>query len=324
MQTPRALLALSLLVVLAGCAGLGPEVSTSGSDGGAGAASPAPGVTPGGTTYEVTVVTVVDGDTLDIRYANGSTDRVRLLGVDTPEVHAENDPAEFEGVPDTEAGWACLRSAGEDATAAVRGQVADREVTVVLDPVSDGRGDYGRLLAYVHVNGTDLNRWLLAEGHARVYDSTFSRSEDYDAVESETQDAGTGVWTCRSPGDDGGGSGVDTTASETGLAVATIHYDAAGNDNENPNDEYVVFENIGDETLALGGWTVGDEAGHTYTFPESFALGPNERVVLHTGSGADTATDLYWGRNGAVWNNGGDTVTVRDGEGRAVLERQYS
>jgi len=67
---------------------------------------------------------------------------------------------------------------------------------------SDGRGDHGRLLAYVRVDGTDLNRWLLAEGHARVYDSTFARSEDYYAVESDARDSGTGVWACRSPGDE--------------------------------------------------------------------------------------------------------------------------
>lgn len=65
----------------------------------------------------------------------------------------------------------------------------------------------------------------------------------------------------------------------------------------------MVFENAGDETLVLGGWTVSDGAGHTYTFPDSFTLGPGEQVVFHTGSGTDTATDLYWGRNGAVWNN---------------------
>lgn len=48
METPRALLAFSLLVVLAGCAGLGADVSTAGSDGEAGTPSSGPGATPGG------------------------------------------------------------------------------------------------------------------------------------------------------------------------------------------------------------------------------------------------------------------------------------
>src|SRR6056297_1742341 len=40
----------------------------------------------------VTVVEVVDGDTMDVRFENGTVERVRLLGVDTPEVYGGNDP----------------------------------------------------------------------------------------------------------------------------------------------------------------------------------------------------------------------------------------
>jgi micrococcal nuclease len=308
-----------VLVVLAGCAGAGLDVSTG--DGAAEPRTAGDGATgPGGdgSTYAVTVVSVVDGDTIDVRYPNGTTERVRLLGVDTPEVHAENDPPEFEDVPDTEAGRDCLRAAGEDASAAVRQRVADRQVTLVVDPVADRRGGFGRLLAYVRVNGTDLNRWLLAEGHARVYDSTFSRSEAYYDAETGAQDAGRGLWTCRTPGSGGG-----DTATDGPLAVADVHYDAAGNDNENLNDEYVVFESTAESTLALGGWTVSDEAGHSYAFPDGFMLGPGELVTLYTGSGTDDPTALYWGQTGAVWNNGGDTVTVRNANGTAVLRYGY-
>jgi micrococcal nuclease len=308
---PAVVAVLSVLVVLAGCAGAGLDASSG--DGAAG-----PGSTSDGSTYEVTVVSVVDGDTIDVRYANGTTERVRLLGVDTPEVHTGADPSEFEGVPETEAGRDCLRAAGEDASSAVRQRVGHSEATLVVDPVADGRGDYGRLLAYVQVNGTDLNQWLLAEGHARVYDSTFSRSEAYYDAEAEAADAGRGLWTCRTPGSDG-----TETPTESGLAVADVHYDAAGNDNENLNDEYVVFENVAESTLAFGGWTVSDEAGHSYEFPDGFTLGPGELLTLYTGSGTDDPTALYWERTGAVWNNGGDTVTVRDANGTVVLQREY-
>jgi len=312
----RLVVPVCLLLVLAGCAGVVDSTTESGG-------APADGTgASDGTELRVTVTRVVDGDTFDVRFANGTTDTVRLLGVDTPEVYGSNDPTEFEGVPDTEAGQACLRSAGEAASAALRERLAGGEATLVLDPLSDGRGDYGRLLAYVEVNGTDLTRWLLEEGYARVYDSTFSRSDDYYTVESAAQEAGTGLWTCRSPGSTGS-LGRTATATESGLRVADIHYDAAGNDNENLNDEYVVFENVGEETLVLGGWSVSDEAGHTYTFPDGFELGPGGLVTLYTGSGTDTPTSLYWGRTGAVWNNGGDTVTLADDSGAVVLERSY-
>lgn len=180
-----------MLVVTAGCAGLSADVGSTASPDGAGI---------GDRTTEslnATVVRVVDGDTVDVRYPDGSTDTVRLLGVDTPEVHVENTPPEFEGVPDTDAGRACLHTAGEEASTALRERVAGHRVKLVVDETADRRDRYDRLLAYLERDGTDLNRWLVAGGHARVYDSTFVRSEEYYRAESDAQDRGVGVWECR-------------------------------------------------------------------------------------------------------------------------------
>ncbi|WP_135363536.1 lamin tail domain-containing protein [Halosimplex halophilum] len=340
-----AVLAVTVLAALSGCAGfsvsVGEETTT-------GPTAAAPEVANG---TAVTVVEVVDGDTVDVRYANGSTDTVRLLGVDTPEVYADNDPAEFEGVPNNETGRACLEAAGEDASAFAERWLAGERVTLVTDPAADRRDRYGRLLAYVHVNAsgangtamatpngtatngtaatatnrTDFTYRLVATGHARVYDSTFRRSDRYYAAEADAQSDRRGLWRCRDPdatvpatGDADG----PVATSSAGLAVERVHADAAGNDHENPNDEYVVFGNDGEGRLEVGGWTVSDEADHTYTFPAGFALEPGETVTLRTGEGEDTADTLYWGSDSAVWNNGGDTVVVaRDGE--TVLRYAY-
>lgn len=300
---------LACLVVLAGCAGLGTDPGVSGSPDGAGPTLAAGAGTP------VTVVDVVDGDTVDVRYENGTTDRVRLLGVDTPEVHTNNDPSEFEGVPATEAGASCLRRVGEAASVALRERIDGAGARVVVDGSADRRDRYGRLLAYLVDDGTDLNHWLVGSGYARVYDTTFARADRYYAAESTAQDAGRGVWGCRDP-DDG-------TPATTGLVVASTNADATGNDHENRDDEYVVFENAGTAVLDLGGWTVSDAAGRTYTFPTGRTLDPGSRLTLVTGPGTDGTDRVYWGQDSAVWNNGGDTVTVRTGAGRTVLERSY-
>jgi competence protein ComEC len=113
------------------------------------------------------------------------------------------------------------------------------------------------------------------------------------------------------------------TRAEHALAVAEIHADAAGTERENLNDEYVVLENTGDTTVDLSGWTLSDAADHTYTFPEGVTLAPDARVTVHTGSGTDTETDLYWGSGAPIWNNDGDTVIVRTGDGTIVLEVEY-
>jgi competence protein ComEC len=119
---------------------------------------------------------------------------------------------------------------------------------------------------------------------------------------------------------------TDSSGSDDGagvLSVATIHEDAAGDEYDNLNDEYVVFENTGDAALDLSGWTVSDEADHTYTFPEGVTLDAGAQVTLRTGSGTDDETDLYWGSEAPVWNNGGDTVIVQDDNGETVLEEKY-
>ncbi|MDZ7702499.1 MAG: lamin tail domain-containing protein [Halobacteriales archaeon] len=300
-RVPARALLLVLLVLVAGCASaVGPVATQS----------------PAGDAQRATVIDVVDGDTVEVRFPDGSTDTVRLLGVDTPEVHAANEPAEYEGVPDTSSGADCLRGAGHDASAFMTERVLGATVTLVFDPLADRRGSYGRLLAYVELDGTDVNRQLVDRGHARVYDSTFARSDAYYDDEAAAQAAGRGLWICRTP----------ATASPTGngpLGLVAIQADAPGDDNDNLNGEYVVFANAGDATLELGGWTLADDAGHVYTFPDGTSLEPGATVTVHTGSGTDNATHLYWGAGGAVWNNGGDTVVVRASNGTAVLERSY-
>ena len=124
--------------------------------------------------------------------------------------------------------------------------------------------------------------------------------------------------TTETPMTDGG------TPSGDQLAVEEINADAEGNDQDNLNDEYVVFRNDGTTTLDLSGWTVSDEAGATYTVPDGYSIGAGETVTLYTGSGTNTDTELYWRSGSPIWNNAGDTVTVRNSEGDIVLEETYS
>jgi competence protein ComEC len=116
---------------------------------------------------------------------------------------------------------------------------------------------------------------------------------------------------------------TEPTEQAGALSIVTIHEDAAGDESDNLNDEYIVFENTGDQPLELDGWSVADEAGHTYTFPSGFALDSGAQVTLHTGNGTDSSSDLHWDSGRAVWNNGGDTVTVRNDNGTVVLEEEY-
>jgi micrococcal nuclease len=317
----RAVVACTVVLVVAasGCLGLSPD--------GSGPGTPAPPAEADlAESYAVTVTSVVDGDTINVRYRNGTQETVRLLGVDTPETRGENDPAEFEGVPETAAGSACLGEAGHDATRAMTQRLLGERITLGLDAESDSRGYYGRLLGYVYQDGDNVNHWLLTEGHARVYDSRFTERDRFDAAERQARTDGAGLWTCAT---DDPPTPTATPVADGGqvrdgpLAVTEIHDDAAGDDRENLNDEYVGFENRGESTLDLSGWTVGDEADHWYTVPDGTTLDPGDRLTLRTGSGTDSGTTLYWGRGSPVWNNDGDTVTVRAANGTVMARRGY-
>lgn len=294
---------LALLLVVSGCLGVGSPPLSEGEE------------------RQAVVTHVIDGDTVDVRFADGSTDTVRLLGIDSPEVDGRNQPDEFEGVPDDDAGRRCLATAARRATAFVERHVAGATVTVVVDEAADRRDRYDRLLAYVVLeNGTDLNYRLVESGNARVYDSTFARSDRFYAAEAEAQAAGSGLWQCRDPDS---ADWQSPRGRSSPLRVVSVNADAAGDDHANLDDEYVTFRNAGEEPLDLTGWTVSDEAGHAYRFPEGFTLEPGATVTLHTGAGRDTEDALYWGSEGAVWNNDGDTVVVTNATGAEVVRYRY-
>ena len=96
------------------------------------------------------VVAVVDGDTVDVVWA-GRRERVRLLGVDTPETVDLHRPV------------GCY---GPEASAFTHRSLAGRAVRLTFD--RERRDRYGRLLAFVEVGGRRFNDELLTGGYARL------------------------------------------------------------------------------------------------------------------------------------------------------------
>ncbi len=99
------------------------------------------------------VAKVVDGDTVDLDAPDGEkrTTRVRLWGVDTPEVHTPGEPPMHYG---------------PEASDFAKRHLAGREVETLLVE-GETRGKYGRLLAYLRLPGeeTTFNERLIVTGH---------------------------------------------------------------------------------------------------------------------------------------------------------------
>ena len=164
------------------------------------------------------VVRVIDGDTFDVVLSDGSMDRVRLLGVDTPETTGSNRPNEYRGIADA----GCLKSWGEEATTFAATLIEGRQVTLRLDAIAGERGFYGRLLAYVIVEERDLGSLLLESGYARVYvEGESSLEEEYLRLEESAYERKRGLWGC---------SGVGVP--KTGGPPSNLRYDPAGPDRD--------------------------------------------------------------------------------------------
>jgi micrococcal nuclease len=145
--TSKVRLALGVAIILLALGG-GARSVTGGSAGGTLGDLTAPVVEQA--TGPWTVHHVVDGDTVDVRRADGTEERVRVIGIDTPE----------RG----ECGF-------EPATSAMAELVLGRRVELVAGARHD-RDRFGRLLRYVDVDGVDAGLALIEDGLAVArYDS---------------------------------------------------------------------------------------------------------------------------------------------------------
>ena len=138
-------------------------------------------------TDPVTVLQVIDGDTLDVM-RDGESFRVRMKGIDTPELYPPSGVAE---------------AFAEEARTFVAGRVG-LQVGLEYDaacntlPGVTCLDDYGRTLAYVRLaNGEDLALEILREGLARLMvfaGDPFDRLTPYQEAETEAHIAGIGIW----------------------------------------------------------------------------------------------------------------------------------
>ncbi len=122
-----------------------------------------------------TVTGIVDGDTLDVAFGG---ERVRLLGIDTPEVHG---------------GAECF---GREASAHAAGLVPVGAAVVLRLDVEE-RDRYGRLLAYVwRADGLFVNEAMVRDGYAAAFPvpPNVAHAGSLSAAERAAREEGRGLW----------------------------------------------------------------------------------------------------------------------------------
>lgn len=244
-------------------------------------------------TTTAIVSSVLDGDTIQL--STGET--VRLIGLNAPEL-----------------GQSCSSEAKDMLEELVLG----KEVTLEKD--IDDKDQYGRLLRYVFTDGHHVNYGMVYLGlaHKYEYGSNKKYSSDFEQAENESKQNKGCLWK----------SEEVNYIQEECIKITNLHFNAAGDDNYNLNDEYVIFENKCSYSISMDSWTIKDEtASHIYTIP-SFTFLSGATFTLYTGIGTNTNYALYWGRTSgdyaSIWNNGGDTLFLRNSNGNLVLSQSYS
>lgn len=112
---------------------------------------------------------------------------------------------------------------------------------------------------------------------------------------------------------------VAPASAASTLRFHSVQYDSPGRDDRSPaslNAEWVSLVNDGPVTVSLAGWSIRDPAGHAFTFGRVRIAGKGGRIWVHTGSGNDAGTQLYWNRRAYVWNNTADTAQLLTSTGK--------
>lgn len=185
--------------------------------------------TPPRPLISATVVRVIDGDTLEVALASGSTERVRLIGIDTPEtVHPTLGVQLF----------------GPEASAFTREQLQGK--AVLLETDVEERDRYGRLLAYVYLpDGTLFNGVLADRGLARLatYPPNVRYVAVWQAITRAAAELGVGLWGSEDQGDAAGSTpslrydpfGPDRDCSDFATQrEAQAFFEAAGGPERDP------------------------------------------------------------------------------------------
>lgn len=126
-----------------------------------------------------------DGDTITVDM-NGVEERIRMIGVDTPETQDPRKPVQ------------CFGRAASDFTKQL---IGEQPIRLEADSLSSNRDRYNRLLRYVYVpDGRLVQAEIIRQGYGFAYTSfPFTKADEFKAFEKEARDQNRGLWSSCQP-----------------------------------------------------------------------------------------------------------------------------
>lgn len=149
------------------------------------------------------VVRAVDGDTLVLNL-NGTSETIRLIGMDTPETV---DPRK------------AVQCFGKEASSKAKETLTGKKVRIEADPTQGERDKYNRLLLYIFLeDGTFYNKMMIQEGYAHeyTYNTPYKYQNEFKEAETSARENKRGFW-----GDTCNGDTTKAAASEQKTTTVT-------------------------------------------------------------------------------------------------------
>lgn len=209
-----------------------------------------------------TIVKNIDGDTIEISL-NGKVEKVRMLCVDTPETHHPR---------------LGVQPFGPEASDYTK-SILPVGTKVEIEPgIGSGRDKYGRLLAYIYVQGKMFNEMLLEQGLARVayiYAPNTKYVDEFYAIQKDAQKKGIGIWSIENyVQEDGYKKDAVQGAKDKNTKLSSSPKTSAGSSYQNnSNDDQ-------ETNLDCKGKIKGNVNSHIYHVPGgSFYDSTNDNIV---------------------------------------------
>lgn len=160
---------------------------------------------------------------------------------------------------------------------------------------------YNRTLGYIFLQGENINKKIIAEGFANAYFPSGKDAYSLSFLEEWKKCVEKSINYCEN----------SKNICKNCIQLKELDYDS----------QKAIFKNICGIDCNMTNWQIKDEGRKKFVFP-NFILEPNQEITVIVG-GNELEGKLLWKRKDYVWTKAGDTLFLRDSEGRLVLWHNY-
>jgi len=161
-----------------------------------------------------------------------------------------------------------------------------------------GKDKYQRELAYLYNGNKNLNKELIKEGYANYYFPSGKDNHYNEFVEAWEECLNKNKNLC------------EKSSDKCSSCIEIYEWDF--------KSQKVVFLNKCNFDCSMNKWTIKDEGRKKFVF-SNFTLESQEYVSIIVENKTNTQEKLYWKGETYVWTSSGDTIFLRDSQGKLVL-----